>query len=71
MSTGKAKGTRSTAQNLDSVGVRKIHSRHTWVEINERLVRWFFFNEIYLEIREYYTWNSSTRIEKSRAECNR
>jgi hypothetical protein len=33
MSSAKAKGGRSAAQNADSVGVRKIHSRHTWVNL--------------------------------------
>lgn len=32
MASAKAKGGRSSAQNIDSVGVRKIHSRHTWVK---------------------------------------
>ncbi|CAF3319517.1 unnamed protein product, partial [Rotaria sp. Silwood2] len=30
MSSAKVKSSRSSAQNVDSPGIRKIHSRHTW-----------------------------------------
>ncbi|CAF0912829.1 unnamed protein product, partial [Adineta ricciae] len=30
MSSSKGKSGRSSSQNIDTVGVRKIHSRHTW-----------------------------------------
>ena len=32
MSSSKGKGGRSSAQNIETPGVRKIHSRHTWVK---------------------------------------
>jgi hypothetical protein len=32
MSSAKANGGRTSAQNVGSSGVRKVHSRHTWVK---------------------------------------
>lgn len=52
MSSAKDKGGRSSALKNDTPGIRKIHSRHTWVKKLIYIFRKYFIHFL-IEIREY------------------
>jgi hypothetical protein len=69
MASAKDKGGRSSALKNDSPGIRKIHSRHTWVKSSPRF--FIFIKKLFLEIRKYQPWESTTSSEKSCPICAR
>ncbi len=69
MASAKDKGGRASALKNDTPGIRKIHSRHTWVKSSSRFS--IFIKKLFLEIRKYQPWESTTSSEKSCPICAR